>query len=231
MHFTCFDWDNHQTGTAEGRTKFSWRRQGMAGLIVVVLVLGFMMSVSFSHNFLVQSEIQGGSARLANKKAYCAAFSGLQFTVSRLRQDSHSFLAQPPNNILYFSQNANDGQTHWCTFPSGANRTYIPTTYVTGLATFSCTTGFGINQETDADHSSFILCSYPGAVASQTYWVKSQGLYDADGVYYRCQLWGEINIDASQEIVALRRYGLMRVQPLQRATGALVDDFWDWESF
>ncbi|MFZ2958661.1 MAG: hypothetical protein WA705_17365 [Candidatus Ozemobacteraceae bacterium] len=58
---------------------FERLRRGTAGIIILVLVLGFMMAIATSNNLLVSTESKGASAGSSQGKSLAAAMSGVQF--------------------------------------------------------------------------------------------------------------------------------------------------------
>lgn len=217
------------------RPRSPQRRSAMAGIIVVVVVLGFMAMVGFSQSYLVLSEAKGARARGSSKQAYLAAFAGIQYVVSLLRGGTYSASTYTVTNTddLYFCNDGLSATTHWRTFTTVGNTTYPAGSTRFAQAEIYCTTPFTLNTSTDPSASRFVLCTYPGAVAAQ-YWVKSQGVYrDESGIDFRCQLWAELRIDYTGETVVLKRFGRAAIQSLTYlANGAAPpNDFWDWESY
>lgn len=204
-------------------------RAGMAGLIVVMVVLGFMSMVSFSQSYIILSESQGARARENSKQAYLVAFSGVQYLISTLRKVSQTYTVSQQDD-LYFCNDASTLTNHW----QASTSTNIQYTGMTQLKTqteFKCTSTFPNNLSSVPADSVFYLCSYPGGLG--TYWVKCQGIHTVSGVPYKCQLWAELRIDYTGETVVLKRFGQMPVQTLVWTpnSGAPANDFWDWQAF
>jgi hypothetical protein len=70
-------------------------RRAMAGLIITVLVLGFMMAISTSHLMLTQTERQGIHAAEHAGRAQAAAEAGLFYYLSLVNATSTTFLTTP----------------------------------------------------------------------------------------------------------------------------------------
>ncbi len=212
------------------------KRAGMVGLIVVMIVLGFLALIGFSQSYLIQAEAQGAQARGYSKQAYLAAFAGIEYLVSSLRK--YPFSAQTFTTVqtddLYFCDDGSAGTNHWCTWLNAGLGNYTQYTGMTQLkaAEMTCDFTFSVNDTILPNQCTFYLCSYPGTSAAQ-YWAKCQGTCTAQGIAYKCQLWAELRIDYTGEMVILKRFGQMPVQTLTRTNNSAnpANDFWDWESF
>lgn len=212
-------------------------RKGMAGITVVVIVLGFMMYVATSHNIIIQSEAAGQGAKENYAKAYFAALAGVHFTVSRLRGDSEvntfSTLAALRLFFAYHAPCADAASgDHYKKFAaSSGNTDFLLLTGAIAKEFFFCDSTFPTNTEVDATEYKFVLSSYPGAVPDSDYWVKSQGTYKEKGseIEYTSQVWAFIEINNTEKSVTLKKFGRMPVQTLTPTTGASIKDFWDWQ--
>ena len=212
-------------------------RHGMAGLIIVVMVLGLMMSIAVSSSLLVRSESGGQGAKEGYKKAYFAAMSGVHFAVSRLRNDviANTFSAGGASRI-YFAFSAPDnpgawGNTYKTIGGTSGWTNYAFTSSEVASETFSVSTTFAVNTDVKPSEYLFSLCSYPGADASKDYWIKSQGRYvDSEtGNRYRAQVWAALEISNSLQTVSLKKFGRMTIQNRTKNGTAGVNDFWDWQ--
>jgi hypothetical protein len=216
-----------------------WERRGLAGTIVVILVLGYMGAVGVSQSYLVQAEIKGSSLRKDAKKAYYAAFAGISFVLAQLRADSTNTYSSDIKLARYFGRDTDWDLAHYRAFPTTGSVTYAGRCGGTGTnlvesKVYKCVTTFDVNTDTDTSQASFMVCSYPGET-DDVYWVKSQGTFrgdweGADGQV--CQLWAEVKIDRSSESVILKRFGQMPAQSLTYESSiTAVKDFWDWQAF
>jgi len=225
----------------ELRMKKSFRRKGMAGIIVTVMVLGLMMSVATNMNIVIQGEFTGRSARENSRMAYFAAVSGIHFTLNQLRADPTNTFTAAAATRLYFASVSPDSADHWCVLAK-ANRNYTSFTgEKLGNNDYRCSSTFTIApNDTDVDptKSKFLLCSYPGGAATgdsddeTKYWVKSQGIFvNQDDVKFKSQVWAYFEINNTAKTVTLKKFQPMAVQTLTVTAGSLVNDFWDWENF
>jgi len=226
------------SGKPKGQNLF--RRRGMAGFIITVMVLGLMMSVATNMNIVVQSELAGRTARANAKMAYFAAVSGIHFTLNQLRADPTNTFSTGAGSRLYFAAVSPDNTAnHWCTW-SGSNKNYLTFTgEKLGDNDYRCSSPFITSpNDTDVDptKSIFSLCSYPGGTTvtnfEQQYWVKSQGIFvNPEGVKFKSQVWAYFEINNAAKTVTLKKFQPMAVQILTVTAGSLVNDFWDWENF
>jgi hypothetical protein len=209
----------------------------MVGLIIVVLVLGLLMSIAMSNTVLVRSEVGGQGAKDGYKKAYFAALSGVHFAISRLRNDSpaNTFSANGASR-LYFAFSAPDdtgpANNHYKTINGVSNWTnYAHTTAEVASDSFAVSTGFTVNTEVDPNEYRFTVCSYPGADLSGDYWVKSQGSFTdtPTGTVFQAQAWAFVEISNPSRTLALKKFGIMTIQPRSRNSNPGINDFWDWQ--
>jgi hypothetical protein len=211
----------------------------MAGVIVIILVMGYMAAVSVSQSYLVQAEVQGASARKSGKQAYYAAFAGINYVLSKLRQDPTNTYGAL-NLAKYFCNDGNGAATqHHRAFATVGNTTYnarcgAACSQLASEKAYSVVGTFAQNEDTIPSQSTFYICSYPGAT-NDVYWIKSQGIFKgefASELAFTAQLWAELRVDRSGNAVVLKRFGQMPVQSrTYNSTAGAVNDFWDWESF
>ena len=218
-------------------------RRGMAGIIVVVLVLGFMMAVATSNSILIQSEMIGIKARCNMKQAYFAALAGVHFAVLRLRVDaqSNTFSADAATRLFFPNTTLDNADNHYRKWDNTTLVDLQDLNCTGGISsdTYYSTTTFPTNIEVDPTESKFILVSYPGGTTTTDketqYWIKSQGIYTdvASGREYKAQVWAYVEINNTQKIVTLKKFGPMAVQSLtiNNTPSTVVNDFWDWEKF
>ncbi|NLI76278.1 MAG: hypothetical protein GX442_07545 [Candidatus Riflebacteria bacterium] len=207
------------------------RRAGMAGLIIVIIVLGYMMNISMSHSYYVQAEMRARASRDNSRKAYYAALAGINFVLSRLRLDTNNTYVTIENR-LYFARTV-DSTGHNCPWMTGA---YTAANNIGGEVasdTYRCYNTFTQNLDTNPAEYLFLLNTYPGPAAASEYLVKCQGIYQdlVGGNTYRAQLWAKIFIDTGSRFLSLVTYRSMPVQKLTPDNAGLEpDDFWDWQN-
>ena len=80
------------------RLHFEIGRMGSAGLIVTILVMGYLMAISTSHNTLIITESRGTSAGSNRIKALAAAWSGVNFYQGLLLATTTTFEPLTPDD-------------------------------------------------------------------------------------------------------------------------------------
>lgn len=208
-------------------------KKGMAGLVLLVMVLGYMMSISTSITMLTQSESTGKAARKGYKNAYGAALAGIGVVISRLRLEPTTFDVDPTKRP-YFVRIAADINNHYCDW-TASQKTYTGYTRLIAPGWLTVSSTFAINTGTKVDDYQFQICSYPKTdpvTLYEYYFVKSQGKFtDAESEKeFKAQIWARFRINASAKLIALETFGTMGVQDLTWVTATNVNDFWDWQS-
>lgn len=208
-------------------------RKGMAGLILLVLVLGYMMAITTSSTMIIQTESSGKLARQGYKNAYYAAVAGIGTVMARLRKEPASTFASNKINRPYFSIGP-DGVNRYCNWTS-SDQTF--TTYTNrfdpGWISASATIAILAANSVDLNNYMFRISTYPGneLLASGAYYIKSQGRYidNAGGKEFTAQVWARMQINDSAKLIALQDFGTMGVQNLTSLAGTEINDFWDWQ--
>lgn len=208
-------------------------RKGMAGLILLVMIMGYMMMISTSSTFMIQSEATGKSTRKSYKNAYYAAVAGVGVVMSRLRLEPTTFDVLL-NERPYFSRVNNDTDNHWRE-ETGANATFSGYGTLIYPGWIAVSSAFTVNTDINNDDYQFILCSYPyvDPVTSYEYIIiKSQGKFVEFDLEkeFKAQIWARFRINAPAKLISMESFGNMGVQDLTVAAGTEVNDFWDWQS-
>ncbi|GAB4281598.1 MAG: hypothetical protein Kow0029_26800 [Candidatus Rifleibacteriota bacterium] len=208
-------------------------KKGMAGLILLIIVIGYMMTISSSSSLLIQSESTGKSARRGYKNAYYAAVAGLGVVTSRLRMEQNLTFSATETDRPYFTRVAADPDNHYQEW-TGSNTTYSGFTRLIAPGWINNSSNFVINN-IDNEETVFLICSYPGpdpVTSDPVYFVKCQGKYkETDtGKEYVAQIWAKVVINAPSRIFSIQSFGPMAVQSTDIITGTEVNDFWDWQN-
>ncbi len=207
-------------------------KKGMAGLVLLVMMMGYMMAISVSNNAIIQSELIGKTARGGYKNAYFAAIAGVGAVMARLRAEPTTFDVATSTRP-YFVRVANDAGNHFCEW-AGAYRTYAGGTRLMAPGWLNVSSPFIVNTDVHVEDYSFLICSYSKSdtVAGEDfYMVKSQGKFvDFDGgKTFLAQIWARIKINAPAKLLQLESFGMMSVQNASLTTGLVINDFWDWQ--
>lgn len=208
-------------------------RKGMAGLVLLVMMIGYMMAISVSNTVVIQSESAGKSARNGYKNAYYSALAGVGAVMARLRVEPTTFDIATSTRP-YFVRVANDADNHYCEWVSAA-RTYSGGTRLIAPGWLQISSPFTINTDAHVEDYSFLICSYSksdAATGEDYYMVKSQGKFvDFDGgKTFQAQIWARIKVNAPAKLLQLESFGAMGVQSTSIAAGTAVNDFWDWQA-
>lgn len=218
-------------------------KKGSAALVVVVLVLGYMMSVSMSNITLITTETTGQGAREGYKKAHYAAMAGIGIVMARLRQEPAKTFSSDYRDRPYFTldpslEGYNEHHVQW-----GASLKYrVPVDdhlYAPGWISVDSSASAFASDTLILDDYSVRICSYfyyDNSVTGQPpvdyYYVKSQGRYidfETDREHL-AQIWARFIVRGPARLISLDSYGSMDVQPLLPITGSVVNDFWDWQN-
>ena len=212
-------------------------KKGMAGLILLVMVIGYMMAISTSSTMLIQTESTGKFARQGYKNAYYAAISGIGAVMSMLRAKSAATFDSNESNRPYFVRTSPDSDNHYCNYTSPAsNQTYSGYSTLIAPGWISVSTPFVVNIEVDPSNYLFQVCTYPGddpITGTRVYYVKSQGKYidPSSAKEFYSQVWAKFTINAPAKLLSLNQFGTMGVQSLTLdTTSGEINDFWDWQN-
>lgn len=199
---------------------------GAIGLTVVILVLGFMMSISTTYVMMVHTEFQIGDAIDGNARAKDAALAGVHFAIARLQATSTTYLVENNNpslsRRLYFARSAQsadiDKRFNGLT---PANFTNVASSQ--WLFPVESQTSLGTGEEPDA--SMFKVTTYPATKTSSIidyskYYVKSQGMYriiDSAtldvAATFSAQILARLSIATSTRSVRIDVYQFMEIEP------------------
>ena len=207
-------------------------QRGSVGLILTILVLGFMMAVSSSFVMMVNTEVRTQGTLDKNGRARDAAFAGVNYVIARLQATSSTILvsnsaADIKGKRLYFSYDATASSKN-IRF-SGYGGT--PATDFANVASsqwlFPLTDGLLLEDEV-ASSVCFRVTSYPATnsldvVTPDFYYVKSQGMFrdiESGTVMntFSAQLLARLQIATNTLSVRLERYQVMETEPLGGAT-------------
>lgn len=214
-------------------------RRGMAGLIVMVLVLGYMMSISTSHTLLISSENVGKAARSSYKKAHYAAMAGIGIVMGRLRTDSTDTFNANYQNRPYFVRDVNDSANHYQQASNSiVNFSAFSKRHAAGWLALDAPDFATNTLDIDKDNYEVIICSYPGYQIDpedeKFYYVKCQGRFTDGETSYTAQIWAKFVVNAPARLIALDSYNTMNTQSLDviptPAIEPKVNDFWDWQN-
>lgn len=206
-------------------------KKGMAGLILLVLVIGYMMTISMSSSMMIQTESSGKFARRGYKNAYYAAVAGIGMTMARLRQTPAVTFAALEKDRQYFAISSSDAVAHDCTWDT--DKTHHSDSSLIGPGWVVVNTPFVTNTQVETDRYLTRICSYPGVepgTGNPVYYVKCQGKYIdslGDNEFF-AQVWAKFKINAPAKLLALDSFGTMSVQGLTNVNN--TPDFWDWEN-
>ena len=210
-------------------------KSGMALLILVVVSLGFMMSISTSYIIIEQTETEAISAISDKKRSFDAAFAGISLYLAHLHQKDELFDSDTAgnldkNNFLYFSKdgvnvitnsglsntglsdNADDNDVKksndWINYKG--NMTEL-------INDVSDTSDIGEPGETIR----FKVVSYPSCESgeiNEIIYVKSKGqytFYDGSNLteeVYQTQLLAKIKVDKTDKFAKLITYQEMKYE-------------------
>ncbi|HAE38633.1 MAG TPA: hypothetical protein DCG57_08340 [Candidatus Riflebacteria bacterium] len=199
---------------------------GAIGLTVVVLVLGFMMSISTTYVMMVHTEFQIGDAIDSNARAKDAALAGVHFAIARLQATSTTYLVQDTNtslsNRLYFARSAlvTDKNLRFSGL-TPSNFTNVASSQ--WLFPIESTTSLGTGEEPDA--SMFKVTTYPATktasiIDHSKYYVKSQGMYRIIDpatfevtATFSAQILARLSIATPTRSVRIDVYQFMEIEP------------------
>jgi hypothetical protein len=198
---------------------------GAIGLTVVILVLGFMMSISATYVMMVHSEFQIGDAIDSNARAKDAALAGVHFAIARLQATSTTYLVEDTNlslsKRLYFarSSTATDKNARFSGL-TPANFTNVASSQ--WLFPVESSTSLGLDEE--AESSMFRITTYPAtkttSIDYSKYYVKSQGMYRVIDpstleaiATFSAQILARLSIATSTRSVRIDVYQFMEIEP------------------
>jgi len=205
-------------------------KKGLAGLILTVLILGFIMAIGTSNALLVQTQATAEGAKNSYKRSFYAAMAGIHFVINQLRCNPAS--PWTTTGRLFFTY---DGVATTSVYKQFSGSTgpvnFSGYTNLKAKEEFRSTYQFTTNTEEKAENCIFLVSTYPGADTDKDYWVKSQGTYvHPSGTIFKSQVWALLKIDNSAKTVDLVKWGSMAVQPTDSVSStAPVNDFWDWQ--
>ena len=204
--------------------------RAMAGLVIMILVMGFMMAISSGNVIIVQNEIQITSANTNPDRAQAAAWSGLMFYMGVLYATETTFLSGPVNRVHFLSETINGrnatasaGQ-QIATFSPGLAITFpVIATSVWIYASSTAILDTDTYPEVLASSSLFMIKSYVDhrsvASFSRYLYVKSLGAYREFGsdptvpvASYYSQLIARIEVDTTRSMLTLERVMPMPVE-------------------
>ncbi|NLI76285.1 MAG: hypothetical protein GX442_07580 [Candidatus Riflebacteria bacterium] len=208
-----------------------WRgREGMAGMIITILVLSFLVIVLTSGITLVRTELQAGKTAMYSEQARVAAMSGVQFYIGCLVNASATTFAADPRQRLHFlasstlnvTGNANQQVATWSSPPP--NSTYP--TIATSTWMFPDVPLLFSAEAPDVPSSTlFILKTFAhddnGVELASYVYVKSLGCFrevqgDTVIASHYAQVLARILIKSGEQEVSLDR---LRKMPVQIPTG------------
>jgi hypothetical protein len=208
-------------------------KKGMAGLILLVMVLGYMMVISTSSTMLVQTESMGKNVRSGYKALY-AAKGGLGIVMAKLRSDPDAFDANIALRPYFTRAPAPDTENHWADWGGGGYQNYPGSNHL-NPGWVNIASNFS-NPDIEEDNYLVILNTYPGDQTDpdeeNAYYAKCQGKYEDPGTgrVFTAQVWGRFIINGPSKLVVLETHGIMGVQSLElNDTDDGINDFWDWQ--
>ena len=80
----------------------------MAGLIIVIIVLGFMMSISTSFSVLLQTEAVGANVTSKYLRARSAALAGVGYVVAQMAASDSTYLTYKDRIYFIYASNTTD---------------------------------------------------------------------------------------------------------------------------
>ena len=163
-------------------------RNGSVGIIMTVLILGFLMVISMSGVYLVGAEKQGAVAARNPDRAYAAAESGIFYYLGVISATTTTFLtpqADTLKRIHFLSKNTrntvNVGGQQVATY-TGRAPVLVFTSIATSTWMFASGTPLFTNVDDKASSSLFMIKTFadctnlPVSLASYVY-IKSLGVY------------------------------------------------------
>jgi hypothetical protein len=202
-------------------------KKGNAGTIMIIMIFGFLVTVSTAYMELVQSETKVQSMMNHSDRALDSAFSGVQYAMAVAQSEQAMFknnVSEVPNRIYFASS------THATDWDPGADNSTNPVdypnvwdsdwfyyvgsfTYLSNMEIYNQTKKpYMFRVNTYASHSAAL---YPGE-----YIIKSQGKYidyaDANNTIvrneYKAQIIAKVKIDFTRKILKLAGWRQMKYQ-------------------
>lgn len=204
------------------------KKRGQAGIIMIMLIFGLLMTVSTAYIKMVQTETQVQSMVDQSDRAMDAAFSGVNYAIAIAQENRSMF-----DNIV----TAVASRTYViASTTSLSNWTSINAAWTTAKVNTVASVPsdwlflneklelYRINEQTASPPYFFRVTSFPASSSSEIaspplYIIKSQGRYlqfsdDKTTVLatFSAQLIAECKIDFQRKIVQLSRYRYMPYQ-------------------
>ncbi|MBF0409382.1 MAG: hypothetical protein HQM10_18725 [Candidatus Riflebacteria bacterium] len=178
------------------------RRTGATGIIMVILMLGFLMTLSISYIQMNRNENLGNTYDIYQNRAKAAAMSGINFAAATLT--SRGDASADSKSRIYFIRS--DSTADRNLLINGAS--FSDTTLYTNIATsqwYYVSSPSGSLSTEAASGSLFRLHSYydSGVNIATAYYVKSQGLFREIATAsteivatYQSQILSRFNLDS-----------------------------------
>jgi hypothetical protein len=197
-------------------------RKGNAGTIMIIMIFGFLVTVSTAYMELVQSETKVQSMMNHSDKALDAAFSGVQYAMAVAQSEPSMFINdvnEIPNRIYFASSTP---ATAWNP-NSATNTTTFEPDWFYYVGSFTQLTSMELYNKTSKPYM-FRVISYASHTASmlnpEEYIIKSQGKYidyaDDNNTLvrneYKAQIIALVKIDFDRKILKLTGWRQMKYQ-------------------
>ena len=201
--------------------RFRPSRDGNSALLLLILMLGFMMSLSTSYVQMVQTETRGAAIVDNVGRARDAALSGIYFVQGKLQATTSTFL--PQERIRLYFRYSDVGADRNADGFFKATYPFVATSQWFYLSVPSVTL-----ENEAASSSIFRVVSYPDTTASDTYnyYVKSQGAFRdlGDGLStpaatWTAQIWAHLFINPGTNIVLIRAWRTMELEDATSVSG------------
>ncbi|MBI3039199.1 hypothetical protein HYY75_09155 [bacterium] len=182
--------------------------RGIAGLVVVILVLGFMMAISTSYVAMIRVETSGNDAMGNQDRARFAAFAGVSYVLAQLQATSSTFLNGPGSYTerVYF---ATGPLAFGPSFPTIATSQYL-----------FLDSPLAAQEGETASASLFRVCSYYDTATPSAYYVKSIGVFrdiDIDTgtiiATWQAQVLARLRVATPTKTISLESYIPMQLEP------------------
>ncbi|MBF0501722.1 MAG: hypothetical protein HQM09_16405 [Candidatus Riflebacteria bacterium] len=206
-------------------------RKALAGLIIVVLVMGFMMAVSTSNILLVRTESTGVTFSQYPAKASSAAQAGINYYMGLLLADGYTFSTTSTDcrkRIHFLSENTpsrstsnTPGQQIAICHPASTTQNPYNNTIAVSAWTFASGTTLFESTPDVASSALFMIKTYAdddnGACLASFVYIKSLGVFRQidDGVpvaSYYAQLNARLEINPYNRTIHVDRIRQMEVQ-------------------
>jgi hypothetical protein len=207
-------------------------RKGNAGTIMVVMIMGFLLTISTAYMKMIQTEIEIHGMIDHSDRALDAAFSGVQYVMGVAQSKKEMFLdsvADIQERIYFIDSGTPAYLSHVGWGVDAANIRPSDWFFYDNQSDLSLMEDYNVVNKPYM----FRVCSiasYSGALVSDEYMIKSQGVYieyDSSNTNeinrFKKQIIAVVKIATSSKILKLKKWRQMEFETVDADFFSLTD--------